>query len=174
MNFLIFSDSHRNVQFLNEAIRRSHNTDAILFLGDGSGDLGYESRYMDIPVYSVLGNCDLFSLFQQNTPKKELLLHFDEYTVLMIHGHLYGVKSSYEAAAAHAARLGADILLFGHTHKPLEKRLTEGEEIGGVILKKPLYIFNPGSIGQRGEDGHYSFGTLTLSKKGILFGHGKI
>ncbi len=174
MNFLIFSDSHRNTQFLNESIKKSRNIDAILFLGDGISDLGYESRYMDIPIYAVVGNCDLFSLFQPNIPEKELLLHFGEYTVMMMHGHIYGVKSSYESAAAHAVRQGADILLFGHTHKPLEKRFAEGDKVGGVILKKPLYIFNPGSIGQRGEDGFYSFGTLTISEKGILFGHGKI
>jgi hypothetical protein len=55
----------------------------------------------------------------------------------------------------------------------MEKYLDAGEEICGAKLKKPLHVFNPGSIGTSSA-GHYSFGTMTLDKKGILFGHGKI
>jgi putative phosphoesterase len=170
MNFLILSDSHRNRANAMEAVKRSRNIDAILFLGDGLGDLGYDQSFMSLPVFSVRGNCDMFF---SGDVEDELILHFEEYTVMMMHGHRFGVKSSFSAAAAHAANKGADILLFGHTHIPMEKYLDAGEEICGAKLKKPLHVFNPGSIGTSSA-GHYSFGTMTLDKKGILFGHGKI
>ena len=170
MNFLILSDSHRNKANVEAAVRRSRNIDAILFLGDGLGDLGYEPSFMSVPVFSVRGNCDMFF---SGEAEDELILHFDEYTIMMMHGHRFGVKSSFEAAAAHAANAVADILLFGHTHIPMEKYLGAGEEVCGVKLKKPLHIFNPGSIGTA-DSGHYSFGTMTLDKKGVLFGHGRL
>ena len=170
LNFLILSDSHRSRANVEEAVRKSRGVDAILFLGDGLGDLGYEPSFMSIPVFSVRGNCDAFF---SGEVEEELILHFEEYTVMMMHGHRYGVKSSYSAAAAHAANAGADILLFGHTHIPTEKYLPEGEEVCGAKLKKPLHIFNPGSIGTMAA-GYYSFGTMTLDKKGVLFGHGRL
>ena len=170
LNFLILSDSHRSRANVEEAVMKSRGVDAILFLGDGLGDLGYEPSFMSIPVFSVRGNCDAFF---SGEVEEELILHFEEYTVMMMHGHRFGVKSSFSAAAAYAASKGADILLFGHTHTPMEKYLAAGEELCGVPLKKPLHIFNPGSIGTMSA-GHYSFGTMTLDKKGVLFGHGKI
>lgn len=170
LNFLILSDSHRNSANVQEAVRRCRTADGILFLGDGLGDLGYEASFMSLPVFSVRGNCDAFF---SGDVEDELILHFEEYTVMLMHGHRFGVKSSFSAAAAYAASKGADILLFGHTHMPMEKYLAAGEELCGTTLKKPLHIFNPGSIGTMSA-GHYSFGTMTLDRKGVLFGHGRL
>ena len=170
MNFLILSDSHRQKRNIDLAIKKAGKVDAIFFLGDGVSDIGFESSYNGTPVFCVRGNCDVFSLFSVSEPPEELFLTFDEYTVMLMHGHLFGTKSSPYAAATYAAKKGADILLFGHTHEPFEKYLPEGTEVDGAILKKPLYLFNPGSIGM----GSCSFGTLSLSEKGVLFSHGRI
>ncbi len=168
MTFLILSDSHRKSENIRKAAERCRNCDAILFLGDGVDDFSGEDRFMSMPVYKVRGNCDLFSFPSQTHIPEELILHFDEYTVMMMHGHHLGVKSGYDTAIAYAAAKGADILLFGHTHIPFEKYIPAGEEFCGTVLKKPLYIFNPGSVGE------YSFGTMTLKKNGVLFGHGTL
>jgi predicted phosphodiesterase len=64
--------------------------------------------------------------------------------------------------------LGADILVYGHTHVPVEYRLPPAE--GGTEERKPLILFNPGSIGDR--DG--SFGTITVRNGVILCGHGNV
>ena len=170
MNFLILSDSHRQKRNVDAAIKKAGKIDAIFFLGDGVYDFGPESTYNGTPLFYVRGNCDVFSLFDTNEHPQELLVTFDEYTIMLTHGHLFGVKSSLDAAAAYAARKGADVLLFGHTHEPIEKYLPAGTEIGGVTLEKPLCLFNPGSIGT----GSLTFGTLCTSKKGLLFSHGKI
>ena len=173
MNFLILSDSHRNRQNVDLAISRAGKLDGIFFLGDGVSDLGFENNYNGIPLFRVMGNCDVCMSSVLEEIPEELFLTFGEYNILLMHGHTLGVKSSICAAAAYAAKKGADALLFGHTHMPYEKYLPAGEEIGGVTLQKPLYLFNPGSIGKL-DAWHFSFGTLSLSKNGLLFAHGKL
>ena len=175
MRFLVLSDSHRNRFNIASAVKRMPDCDAILFLGDGIGDFDDTNRFDSHPLWCVRGNCDMFSFFNnssENIPE-ELILHFEEYTVMMMHGHRFGVKSSLEHAIIYASNANADILLFGHTHTPFEKYLPEGKKIGDITLSKPLYLFNPGSIGQM-NSGSYSFGTMTLTSKGVLFGHGKL
>lgn len=174
MNFLILSDSHRKRDHIAQAVKRSSQLDAILYLGDGTDDFDDKYRYMGIPLYCVRGNCDIYS--SDVELPLELVLHFDEYTVMMMHGHLYDTSPTYfEKAAAHAAKAGADVLLFGHTHFPIEKYLPEATVVDGVPLKKPLYVFNPGCLGRIREDvGYYYFGTMKTTTKGVIFGHGTI
>ena len=175
MNFLILSDSHRKRDHIAEAVRRNPNVDAILFLGDGADDFDDKDRYLGIPLYCVRGNCDLFG-FDKSLPEN-LFLHLDEYTVMMTHGHLYGTTpTDFSKAARHAAKNGADVLLFGHTHFPFEKYLPAGTLICGEPLEKPLYVFNPGCLGRiaEGVGGYYYFGTMKTTKSGIIFGHGRI
>ncbi len=174
MNFLILSDSHRKCDHIAEAVRRNPQLDAILYLGDGTSDFDDKNRYRGIPLYCVRGNCDVYG--DDLSLPEELVLRFDEYTVMMMHGHLFDTSPTYfDKAAAHAANAGADVLLFGHTHFPIEKYLPEGTVVDGTELKKPLYVFNPGCLGRirEGVDGYY-FGTMKTTPKGVIFGHGKI
>lgn len=64
-----------------------------------------------------------------------------------------------------ATENNADLVLFGHTHIPLERYIPT--EDGG------FYIFNPGSIG-RSFDGKSSYGIINITDKGILLSHGLI
>lgn len=173
MNFLILSDSHRRRENLLRALGRAGHADGILFLGDGLSDLPHGDSFEGIPIYAVRGNCDSFTFSDSDRYPEELLLRFGEYTVLMTHGHLFGVKASYERAAAHACARGADILLFGHTHIPLEKYLPAFSAPDTAALRRGIYIFNPGSIGEP-RDGAPSFGTMEIRGKTVLFGHGSL
>lgn len=175
MNFLIIGDSHKRRDNIDEAVRRCRPLDAILYLGDGADDFDDNYRYLDIPLFCVRGNCDVSATLSELP--FESLLHFDEYTVMMTHGHLYDTAPLYfDKAVARAAELGADILLFGHTHYPLETYLETGTVVEGVTLKKPLHVFNPGSLGRlrTGLSPNYFFGTMQTTPSGVLFGHGKI
>ncbi len=177
MNFLVIADSHRKTDHIKEAVERTSPIDAILYLGDGAYDFDELTRYKDIPLFAVRGNCDM--MFDSSSLPDELILNFDEYTVMMMHGHLFGTTpQDFERAAYHAAEKGADILLFGHTHFPIEKYLPEGTLLLGEPLKKPLYVFNPGCLGRiaEGVGGHYYFGTMKtkVGRGGIIFGHGTI
>ena len=84
----------------------------------------------------------------------------------MTHGHTLGVKGGRDELCREAARNGADIVLFGHTHVPSLEYIEKGS-IRGV--DKPLVLFNPGSLG----DFEGSFGNLSLSDDGFLLSHGK-
>ena len=167
MEFLIFSDSHGSVSNMSEALSRQvKSPDAIIFLGDGARDID-NLFVVDTPIWAVRGNCDGAS--SDLADKTERLLHFEGHTILMVHGHEWGVKSGYGALIRHAVEVDADIVLFGHTHTPVEQVIPKGEAVGKLVLSRPLYLFNPGSIGYDG-----SFGTLTLKGESVLFSHGDL
>ena len=170
MTLLVLSDSHGRPDLIEEAIRRVR-PDGILFAGDGLRDLSRVE--LPCPLWAVSGNCDWLSapLIISGSafePQTEELVTVEGIRILLTHGHKYGVKSGPTAAAYRALELGADILVYGHTHVPAEYRLPPSE--GGSEERKPLILFNPGSIGDR--DG--SFGTITIRGGVILCGHGKL
>lgn len=172
MELLIFSDSHGKVENMSFAIERQIKCpDAILFLGDGARDLD-RLFLVDTPLWAVRGNCD-WSLCDY-ADKPERLLYLEGHTILMVHGHEWGVKGGLGALIAHAAEVGADIVLFGHTHKPTLVTLAAGEAVGKTTLARPMYLFNPGSIGYDEDGKGPSFGTLTLKGETVLFGHGRL
>ena len=169
MELLIFSDSHgRSLQMYDALCRQIKRPDAICFLGDGLRD----TEVLDgegIPLHTVRGNCDWSSFFGDE--KSERFLFLEGHKLLLTHGHLHDVKSGLGRLAAYAAQNGVDIVLYGHTHRADTLCVPKGQEIGGVTLQSPLYLFNPGSIGA-GADA--SFGTLMLSGDNVLFSHGSI
>ena len=167
MEFLIFSDSHGSASNMSRAIDRQIKTpDAILFLGDGARDID-NLFVVDTPIWAVRGNCDWYS--SDLADKTERLLHFEGHTILICHGHEWGVKSGIDALIAHAVEVGADIVFFGHTHVPTLTTIAAGETVGKTVLSRPMYLFNPGSIGYDG-----SFGVLTLKGESVLLSHGKL
>ncbi len=172
MEILIFSDSHGRVEGMKRAIERQpKKPDLVLHLGDGAGDLEYLPM-RGIPSLSVRGNCDLFTV-SGYVPEERTL---DElgHRILIVHGHRYGVKGGAGSLLSHAAELGADIVLYGHTHIPHETCIPAGETVGGVTLTRPLYLFNPGSIGRNEDGAGLSFGTLSLTKTNVLLSHGRV
>ena len=172
MELLIFSDSHGRVENMSLAIERQvKSPDAVLFLGDGARDL--ERLFLvDTPLWAVRGNCDWSS--SDFADKTERLLYLEGHTILLCHGHEWGVKGGLGGLIAHAADVGADIVLFGHTHKPTLQVIAAGEQIGKAELSRPMYLFNPGSIGFDEDGEGYSFGTLTIKGENVLLGHGKL
>ena len=169
MNILIISDSHGRSDLVCEVIDRT-NPDAILFTGDGLRDLSYVDPSCE--VYAVRGNCDLvtFSCAVEGDCPEETLVMISGARILLMHGHRYGVKSGLGSAIARAAERNADVLVFGHTHRPAELCIRPDADSGyGACLQKPLWVFNPGSLGYGG-----SFGTLTIRNGQILFGLGEV
>lgn len=162
VEFLIFSDSHGRFGAMQAALDRQRRApDGVLFLGDGLADtdrlsLGHSQ------LFAVRGNCDLY---WDPSVKTEELLGFEGHRILITHGHHYGVKDGTGALISHAAECGADIVLFGHTHEPIYTVIPAGK----ALLDRPMHLFNPGSIGQRG-----SFGTLTLRGGDVLLSHGRV
>ena len=160
MNILVVSDTHGRADRLRELSERVR-PDMLLFLGDGLRDLYVLPESLD--VLAVRGNCDWSD---RDTPD-ERVVRIGKYTVFMTHGHRYGVKSSLEAAVAAAIAAGADVLLYGHTHRPMERCVAAGRMLAGIELPRGLTVLCPGSLGDP-PDGVPSFGTLTVKNEGIL------
>ena len=112
MKLLVLSDSHHKTDSMRCAADLC-KPDVILHLGDHFSD-AYELRrlYPDTTLYVVKGNCDF-----QIGADTELLLSFEGVNIYMTHGHLYGVKSGLTSFIERARRAGADLALYGHTHK---------------------------------------------------------
>ena len=80
------------------------------------------------------------------------------------------MKSGPTRAIYRALELEADILVYGHTHVPVDYCLRPDDPRLDLALTKPLTVFNPGSLG----DGDGSFGTITIRRGQILCGHGTV
>ena len=133
MKICVFSDSHGYANNMIEAVRREKPA-LCFFLGDGENDLvTLRSRFPDLPINAVRGNCDL-----RSTQPLSLNCALGGLRVFAVHGHRFEVKydDSLRDLCYAALRADADILLFGHTHEPhLERHLG-------------MEIINPGSIGK--------------------------
>ena len=132
MKFIVFSDSHGDVDHMIRAVRLE-NPALCFFLGDGEYDLTrLQRRFPSLPVNAVRGNCDL-----RSTLPRALTCAAGGVRIFATHGHLYGVKHDpiYRELCEAALAEDADVVLFGHTHEPFRDR-TMGME-----------LLNPGSIG---------------------------
>lgn len=165
MDILVISDSHGREDKIEKLLSLpAQSPSAVFFLGDGLRDLSWiDTR--GVPVYSVRGNCDAMTFDAED----EIIVDLGGKRIFASHGHKYFVKSSYLAMAHRAALLGADIMLFGHTHTPLCTSVGAGESIGDFTLQKRLHILNPGSLGYDGRFGNVVVrGGLILTSLGEL------
>ena len=171
MKILVLSDSHGAQHRIGMALSLNKDYDAVLFLGDGLGDF-YGTPASGL--ISVRGNCDMSCIWEQGmkTPAEQMLT-FDGFRFLMVHGHTLSVKSGIESAMKHAYEMGADVLLYGHTHMRSERYFPKGSEFCGTVSDRPMYAFNPGSIGNP-RDGAPSFGVIEIRNGQILFSHGEL
>lgn len=168
MEYLVLSDSHGRADLVDEVLARQIKPpDAVLFLGDGLRDLRV-LEYQGISVRCVRGNCDFYTAFEGQTAPEMTLMEVGAYRILMMHGHTLGVKGGIAHACAKAAELGADVLLYGHTHLPRQEWFDTGTAFGRHVLQKPLLACNPGSL----HEG--KFGTLSVGNGGVLFGFGAV
>lgn len=137
---LVFSDSHRFLRTMYEAVDR-HKPDLVVHLGDVMRDaeeLSY--AYPQQAIVMVPGNCDGWT-----TEPLQKLLEIQGKKILFSHGHIWHVKSGYDAALAAARQAGADLVMFGHTHRAYCVREEDG-----------LWVLNPGSA-------RYSYGIVTIA-----------
>lgn len=126
LKILVLSDSHRAIGAMYDAAMLE-DPDAIMHLGDHVSDAEELSYALDlIDFYMVRGNCD----FGAQAPET-ILTELGGVRLFLTHGHLFGVKSGMSRLKLEADRVGANIALFGHTHRPLL------EEDSGVWYMNP-------------------------------------
>ena len=119
------------------------------------------------PVTAVAGNVDAPEKALMATLPYSQLVDLAGWRLLLVHGHLDGLKISAhgvmdEGLVARASKERADVVLFGHSHKPLVARrgdgamplpINPGEATWSVsrssASSENLVLLNPGSAGPR-------------------------
>ena len=139
MKALIVSDTHGYDKNFYEVIEREEPVDMVIHAGDISGSERDFRRELNCALKMVTGNNDWGSSL-----KSEELFEFDGYTVYLTHGHRDGVYYGTERLIYKAAELGADIVIYGHTHVPA----IEYDEDYHV------WAVNPGSLSLPRQNGH--------------------
>ena len=129
MLIAVISDSHGNKDSINKIKKKINNADVVLFLGDGENDLAEITIDFTGEVFAVRGNCDITGKYPE-----EQILEIQGKKIFICHGHRYNVKYGYNSIYYRGKEIGADIVLFGHSHIPII------EEYDGIVL------MNPGSI----------------------------
>ena len=152
MKILIMSDTHGNSSRAFNAHTLSDPVDAIVHLGDGSGDADLLREALDIPVINVAGNCDAGS----NAPR-ELMWECEGKRILLTHGDAYHVKSGLARLRQRAKEIGVDAVLFGHTHQGL------------LECQAGLLMLNPGALSNGSH--HRSYAVLNITPDGITSRH---
>lgn len=148
MRILVVSDTHRDINALRSAVLQQPEAGTVIHLGDGAEEAArVKAEFPQKEFLQVRGNCDWNSALPA-----EGLAAAGGKRIFYTHGHIYNVKYGISSAVSAARTAKADILLFGHTHNPVNK------------YESGLYIMNPGSL--RGSAGTY--GIIDITGAGIV------
>ena len=135
MKILIVSDTHRkNENYF--AVLKLHHPDMVIHCGDSEGCEQILTEAAGCPVKMVLGNNDFFS----DLPREQEF-NIGKYRIWLTHGHNYYVSMGNELIKKEAAARCMDIVIYGHTHRPVI-------DIGDEII-----ALNPGSLSYPRQEG---------------------
>ena len=118
---LILSDIHGETTtlrwLLEEVWKQVGPIDAYICLGDGVRDFDNAEAFIrqrdeHATMYAVRGNCD----FTAAHPDR-LVIHLGGLIIYLTHGHIHRVKGGLDYLRSAAREAGADIALYGHTHR---------------------------------------------------------
>lgn len=116
MKILIVSDTHRRNDNYFQIVRKQV-PDMVIHCGDSEGCEEELSRAAGCPLRIVPGNNDFFSRLP-----RELELEIEGFKIWVTHGHNYYVSMGNETLKREAVAKGMDIVLYGHTHRPVIDR----------------------------------------------------
>lgn len=136
MKVLIVSDTHKRNENYFRVVEET-KPDMVIHCGDAEGSEYALTAAAECPVHIVLGNNDFFSELP-----RELTLDIGPYKVWVVHGHNYYVSMGNENLKREAIARGMDIVMYGHTHRPVLD--TDGDVIA----------VNPGSLSYPRQEGH--------------------
>lgn len=151
MKVLIVSDSHSRLDNLMKMWEKEV-PDVVISAGDYSKDVEELSYvYENSKYYIVRGNCD----YMDHSTEDILEFELSGKKIFLTHGHLYGVKISYDYLRMEAKDRGNNLCIFGHTHIP-------------YLEEEGMILFNPGAV----KDGLY--GILEINNDEINIEHRKL
>lgn len=138
MKILIVSDTHGREQNLDRVLEEVGKFDFFIHLGDVEDGEDYIRAVIgNVPLAMVAGNNDFFTDLSG-----EAVFSLGNYRVMVTHGHYYYVSRGHDYLAKAAREKGADIVMYGHTHRPCLKQ------------REGLTILNPGSLSLPRQKGY--------------------
>lgn len=150
MRVLIVSDTHRQNNNYLKVLERVRPIDMVVHCGDAEGSEYLICESAGCPVEIVAGNNDFFS----NLPR-ESEFEIGNYRVWLTHGHNYYVSMGNETIKKEAVSRGADIVMYGHSHKPV------------VDIEKGIIAVNPGSLTYPRQEGRRpSYVLMEIDREG--------
>lgn len=141
MRVLVVSDTHGRHRNLDRALNESGDIDVFIHLGDVEGGEDYINAVIECEKHIVRGNNDFFS----DLPREDEFW-LGGHKVFITHGHAYYVSLDPEYIFEEGQARKADIIMYGHTHKPFFEQ------------KEGITLLNPGSLSfprQEGRKGSY-------------------
>ncbi|MCP1102189.1 putative phosphoesterase [Aequitasia blattaphilus] len=150
MKILIISDTHKSHGSLMDAVALEKPFDMVIHLGDAEGREDEIEAIVEAPMHIVGGNNDFFSHLPA---EKEFFIEGHHFFIT--HGHSYFVSRNEERLVQEAKGRGADIVMYGHIHRPVIKK------------DKDILVINPGSIAYpRQQDRRPSYAIMTINPEG--------
>lgn len=152
MKVLIVSDTHGYDDNLESVLQKETPIDAMIHCGDIEGSEDYFEALLDCPVYMVRGNNDFFSDLDG-----EMEFELAGRRIFLTHGHYYGVSMGPERILDEGLDRGVDIVMYGHTHRP-------------ILLQYPqIVVLNPGSLSFPRQEGRQpSYLIMEIDEKNNL------
>lgn len=129
MKVLIVSDTHRHNDNLRVALEKVGHVDMVIHCGDAEGTEEEIRDMLQCPMCIVAGNNDFFTRLPA-----EAFFDVEGKKILLTHGHYQHVSVGVERLVQEALTRGADIVIYGHTHRPM------------MEIRNGIVVLNPGSI----------------------------
>lgn len=147
---VIISDTHQRLKKAEKVISKLVDLDFLIHAGDHWQDGIELGKKFQLDTFVVAGNCDPFGL-----GKDEEVFKIGNKNILLTHGSKYGVKNDYQRLLYRGIEAKADLIIFGHTHVPINL------EVDAVKL------FNPGSLELPRNNSKPSYGLLEVKEDKI-------
>lgn len=149
MRVVVVSDTHRQINAFIDKVKSMAKPDLILHLGDHTRDGDDIEKELGINVIRVKGNGDFASTY-----KEDEIIEIMGKKIFLTHGHKYRVNYTVDALYYKGLEVGADVVLYGHTHIP------------EILQEENMIIMNPGSpTSPRARDLKPTFGLLEITDR---------
>lgn len=149
MKVLIVSDTHGSNSLYAQLCKKYAPLDMVIHCGDIEGYEEELKHAAGCPVVMVAGNNDFFS-----DTKKEEEITLEGHRIWITHGHNYYVSMGNDIIVDEAKSRGIEIVMYGHTHRPV------------IETKNGVAAINPGSLTYPRQEGRNATYIIMNIEKG--------
>lgn len=137
---MIISDTHGSLHTFYKLLKKEGKPDYLIHLGDVESQDQEIAQAVGCPCAFVGGNNDYFS----NLPREVCIDIGETHRAFLTHGHRYHIYGGNTVDLKKAADSHfADIVMFGHTHRPVY------EKEDGMLILNPGSLTLPRQLGRK-------------------------